>query len=328
MIKIVGAGIAGLICAIKLSELGHKALIFDKRSAVGERFHNDFQGIDNWSTKNDFADTLKTIGVDLNKVAYRGTDVTVIGPKQKTYLLNSEQPLFYLVKRGVGKDTLDSYLYEIARQRGVSFAFNSPIRNLNDADIVAIGPDSSQAIGLAAGITFKTNLGNGIWLHADTKYNRSGYNYLIVINQQATLTSCGIRGKFSGKADLETALNFFRNFVGEFEMDDIKSFGGYGANKTIGLSPQKVIIGEAAGFQDHLFGFGMRYAIESALLAADHFGSVSRYNGMVNSRITPRIRKTIFWRKAIYDFAGNPAISALCMATRKNPRTVLRFLYG
>ena len=49
MIKIAGAGIAGLICAIKLSELGHKALIVDKRNAVGERFHNDFQGIDNYS---------------------------------------------------------------------------------------------------------------------------------------------------------------------------------------------------------------------------------------------------------------------------------------
>lgn len=326
MIKIAGAGIAGLVCAIKLRKLGHEVLVLEKRDKVGSRFNGDFQGIENWGSRDNFADSLHHLGIDLNQIAVtRGDKVTVIGPKNKAYSLKSDQPMFYLVKRGSNKDSLDNYLYSIAKRTGIKFKFSSPIENAYEADIIATGPNAALSTGFVIGINFKTDLSDGIWLHIDTNYNKSGYNYLIVINQTATLAMAA-KSKLAGKKDIEIALSFFQEFIDGFNMKDAKSFSGYSVSNRIQLGDQKIVIGEAAGFQDHLLGFGMRYAIESALLAADCL-SVKQYNEKVRAQIVPGIKKTIFWRKMIYGFAGNPAISIWCKAAKINPRGVLRFLY-
>lgn len=326
MKKIAGAGIAGLVCAIKLKKLGHEVLVLEKRDKVGSRFSGDFQGIENWGSRDNFADSLHSLGVDLNQIAVtKGDKVTVIGPKNKVYSIKSVQPMFYLVKRGSEEDSLDNYLYSIAKRAGVKFKFSSPIENADEADIIATGPNASLSTGFVIGINFKTNLNDGIWLHIDTSRNKSGYNYLIVINQTATLAMAA-KSKLAGKKDIEIALSFFQRFIGGFNMENVKSFSGHSVSDHIRLSDQKIIIGEAAGFQDHLLGFGMRYAIESALLAADCL-SAKRYNEKAGAQIVPGIKKTIFWRKIIYGFAGNPAIIIWCKAAKINPRGVLRFLY-
>lgn len=333
-IKIAGAGIAGLICAIGLRKSGHEVTVFEKRKTIGKQFNGDFQGIENWSEKGDFSESIRYLGIELEDISIVGKRVTVIGPKEKVYRLKSKKPIFYLVKRGKEKDTLDNYLYEIAKDKGVRFHFDLPIQDLSQVHVMATGPNPSSSIIIAVGMTFKTDLDDGVYIHVDTDYNKTGYQYLVSINQTATLASMGLKGELLGKTSVENGLFIFQKIIGKFKIKDVKHFGGYGVHSQIKLSSSKIYLGESAGLQDHFLGFGMRYAIKSAIFAVKSIefsqenNYISNYNLMVKRHISPSVRKTIFWRKVFYNLSGNSGIKLLCNVSQFNLRAVLRYLYS
>jgi flavin-dependent dehydrogenase len=55
-IRILGAGHAGLSAAINLSKAGYPVEVYDRQRDVGMRFHNDTEGLENWSKKIDALD--------------------------------------------------------------------------------------------------------------------------------------------------------------------------------------------------------------------------------------------------------------------------------
>ena len=61
-ITIVGAGPAGLVCAIVLAKAGRKVIVREWHNDVGHRFHDDFQGLENWSHDQDALQELATWG--------------------------------------------------------------------------------------------------------------------------------------------------------------------------------------------------------------------------------------------------------------------------
>lgn len=76
------------------------------------------------------------------------------------------------------------------------------------------------------------------------------------------------------KKYLERTVELFRDKVG-IALRAERRFGGFG---NLSLEPQlrqgdRLLVGEAAGLQDALFGFGMRYAIVSGHLAGTAFAS-------------------------------------------------------
>ena len=56
---IVGAGLAGLACAIVLARAGRPGIVREGHKTVGNRFHGDFQGLENWSDGQDVLDELR-----------------------------------------------------------------------------------------------------------------------------------------------------------------------------------------------------------------------------------------------------------------------------
>ena len=62
-ITIVGAGPAGLACAIVLARAGRPVVVREWKDRVGHRFHDDFQGLENWSRGPDVLDELAAAGI-------------------------------------------------------------------------------------------------------------------------------------------------------------------------------------------------------------------------------------------------------------------------
>ncbi|MAN98972.1 MAG: hypothetical protein CMN16_07755, partial [Roseovarius sp.] len=62
-IEIVGAGPAGLVCAIVLAKANRRVVVREWHEDVGHRFHDDFQGLENWSDAQNVLDELADAGV-------------------------------------------------------------------------------------------------------------------------------------------------------------------------------------------------------------------------------------------------------------------------
>ncbi len=94
-IHVIGAGPAGLTTAINLRKAGINAVVHEQNNAAGLRFNGDFQGLENWSAKEDVHDFLKSIGLSANFLCEPYTALEVYGPPSRKHLVKSRTPLFY-----------------------------------------------------------------------------------------------------------------------------------------------------------------------------------------------------------------------------------------
>ena len=148
---IVGAGPAGLACAIVLARGGRRVVVREWKDRVGHRFHDDFQGLENWSRDADVLDELA--GADIAAdFEHHGFDRgTVFDPAGRRYEVHGRRPLFFLVRRGPGEGTLDHALLDQAEAVGVEIRFNDRVRHFEDAGVQAAGPREVGMIAVGQG---------------------------------------------------------------------------------------------------------------------------------------------------------------------------------
>src|SRR5579884_1970739 len=65
-VTIVGAGPAGLACAISLARAGERVVVREMNTKIGGRFHGDFQGLENWSATSDVVEEMQKYGLRTN----------------------------------------------------------------------------------------------------------------------------------------------------------------------------------------------------------------------------------------------------------------------
>ncbi len=319
-VKIAGAGPAGLAAAITLAHAGRQVVVHEAHQEVGHRFGGDFQGLENWTTKEDVLSVLEGQGFTTGFDAVPSHNGTFFDASGKRHEIKSDGVLFYLVERGPGPGALDSALLKQAQSLGVEVRFNSRLDQMEGEGILAVGPRAAHAI--AVGYHFETDMADGFWAICDNELAPQGYAYLLVINGRGTIKSCMFSGFKQEKLYVQRTLEAFQRLV-DLEMKNPRPHGGSGNfhiphSAYSGLHP---LVGEQAGFQDTLWGFGMRLAISSGVLAAQSLLNGEDYDTLWQRELKPQMDTSVV-NRVLYSLMGNRGYS-WCLRSLSN-KTDLR----
>lgn len=326
-INIIGAGPAGLVAAIVLRKHGFPVKVFEMSSDVGHRLNGDFQGLENWSSERDITELLKDIGIEINFLCVPYYGGTVYAPEMKPAEIKSDRPIFYLVKRGAMPGTLDMGLKEQALSLGVEILFNRRLDAFDGKAIVGTGPKGGDAI--AVGITFNTEMEDKSVLVFDDDIAPKGYAYLLVNQGCGTMVTVLYREYRRGNECFEDMKRFFKDNMA-LDIKNEKKFGSYGNFfiRDTQAHNKKLYIGESAGFQDCLWGFGMRYAILSGWMAAKSLIDGSDYDMLWKKDLKPMLETSLV-NRYLFEKVGHAGYRYLAKKfTSGNPCDFLRKHYN
>lgn len=288
-ITIIGAGPAGLACAIGLSRSGRRVVVREWHKEVGHRFHDDFQGLENWSDERDVLDELAASGIVASFEHHPVSQGTIFDSRGQPHRVLSDRPLYYLVRRGCQSGTLDQALLQQALAAGAEVRFGDRVEAISGPAVLAGGPRVADAI--AAGYIFETDVEDGSWLVLDNRLAPLGYAYLLVHNSRGTVASCMFTGFKRQAEHVDCTVSFFREKLG-LVIRNPRPFGGFANFRLPVTAVQggRPVVGEHAGFQDALAGFGMRFALRSGLLAARSVMEGTDYMALWRRELLPLLR--------------------------------------
>lgn len=291
-LNIVGAGPAGITAAIVLRRHGIPVRIYEKFPAAGYRLHGDFQGIENWSSEKDVTRLLQEIGIEINFLCVPYYGGAIHAPDLVPLKVTSERPIFYLVRRGAMPGSLDFGLREQAEALGVEFVFNHRVNDLEKTAIVGTGPAGADAV--AVGMTFETSREDMAVVAFDDTFAHRGYAYLLVHQGSGTMASVHYGNAVAEKDSYGRMLDFFTRKI-QLDIRNESRFAGYASFflRNSQIHRQRLYVGESAGFQDCLWGFGMRYAILSGYLAARSIIEGGNYDRMWRKELKPMLETSL-----------------------------------
>ncbi len=320
-VKIAGAGPSGLTAAIILAKAGYEVHVYEARESVGARFIGDFQVLENSSGHPDPIEMLQKIGIAINFFVRPASSATLFDHRLRPKTVSSSVPFAYFIQRGrreaftgATRVSLDEGLLQQALDMGVSIYYQTRIKP-NEADIIATGP--AAADGLAKEMTFLTDLPDTVWVLFDMKYAPGGYVYLFVLDGVATF-GCAITHNLSDiNRYFDAALKRVQE-IRPFSIQEGKT--GYSFMdfrlKSSATDNQRLYVGEAGGFQDYLFGLGLRYAFMTGYFAATSLISGKKYDTLWKEGFGPSQEMSLV-NRSLYEWGGNWGLSAFVQQAQK-----------
>jgi hypothetical protein len=278
-VRIAGAGPAGLCAALLLARGGVTVEVREKRGTVGARFRGAVHGIENWSTPESFGERLGAWGLDLGAALNACHELTLCD-EDSCRTIRSTQPLFYLVRRGSEAGALEATLLELARDSGVTVKLGATFAP-DEIDLDATGPSSARRVCAEAGIHFRTRSPDGAVALVSRRATPCGYAYLLVNAGRGSLSAVRFDGRPVERDQLASCERLLRRHV-DIDIDEPHPGAGFGSLSLLGQLARNGAwaLGEAAGLQDFLWGFGIRRALESAALAARSWREGADYPGL------------------------------------------------
>jgi len=206
----------------------------------------------------------------------------------------SNKPVFYLVKRGTVKNSLDQGLKIQALDYGVNIHYNSNVKK-EDMNIISIGPIENKPSGVLQGIIFETESDDIAVVLLNKNSSNKGYSYLLITKGCGTICSVNFY-----KPNINTDTYFKRTYeiitkLFDVDIKNKKNLSGIGCFK---IKPDliengKIYTGEASGLQDILWGFGMRYAINSGFYAATSIIENKDYDKLIKQKLSRRLKTSV-----------------------------------
>jgi flavin-dependent dehydrogenase len=287
-IIILGAGLSGLTAGINLARKGYRVDVYERNEDVGTRFNGDMQGLENWSERKDILEELRGMNIEISFDCDPFSKVTLTNCS-KTKEINSRRPLFYLVKRGSFCGTIDYGLKAEALKLGVNLHFQRTL-SPDKADIVATGPTYRKAEGIVKGIVFNTDAADTAIVVFNNSLAFKGYSYLLVARKYGCICTVVFDEMWRANECFEKTRKYFVRKL-DLNVRSTKEVVGAG-NFSLRCARKKnpVHVGEAAGLQDFLGGFGMRFAITSGYLAAQSFIENLDYGRIANRRFQNKLK--------------------------------------
>lgn len=325
-IKILGGGLSGLTAAINLARASYNVDIFEKRSDCGKRFHGDLEGLENWSSNIDILQELKSMNIKTN-FEYNPFKTVVISDGNELLKRTAKKPIFYVVKRGSIENSLDQGLKNQALDLGVNIHFNSKAGK-EDMDIISTGPPGKKHVGIVKGICFDTESDDMAIALLNLEASTGGYSYLLISNGYGCICSVNIFvSSDTANSYFKKTYEIFTKLV-DFNIKNEKNVGGVGCSR---LKPRyvekgKIYTGEAAGYQDFLWGFGMRYAITSGYLAALSITENKNYKKLIKKNISGKL-KTAMVNRYYTEKAGNAMYKYIFNQAKNNPDKWIEMLH-
>ena len=266
-VKILGAGLSGLSCAINLVKKDVAVEVIEKRDSIGKQNNPNYQVLNGSVTPKEYLESLNLKPKYRQIVKEKCFFAT--NSRDFDFKLNSK---VYFIQRG-GPDSLEAGLYKQAVDSGVKFKFNT-IAKAKEVDVIATGPKSVDAIAYGEvyeGVDFDSE---HFYVMYDDKYSPRGW-YLYAVpydNKLAVMNCCSQPHVGKVKLLLKKAIsekNILKDAIGGNK--PVSYMGGYGNVELpkSAVDDGRLILGEAAGFQDPFRGLGMAFALESGKLAAD-----------------------------------------------------------
>ena len=226
-IEIAGAGPSGLAAALTVARAGRQAVVHERHADVAGRFHGDFQGIENYSTRGDALEELAASGVDSTFGYTPFTEAVLYDDRAREWRYRSSAPLFYMIRRGTESGMLDAALKQQALSAGVTINFNHAVsQEPSDRPLIrATGPRQSFAI--VVGYIFRTPLPDLVLGALSDRLAPKGYAYLVTSGGIGTVASCLFTDLRNYRRYLDATVAFFTERTG-LEMQEAKRFGGTG----------------------------------------------------------------------------------------------------
>jgi flavin-dependent dehydrogenase len=326
-VRIAGAGLSGLSTAIGLARLGHRVDVFEKNTDSGMLRHADWDAIENWTTEQDVLTSINQWGI-MPTFEYRTPfSFEVYDAQGECQIVNLQQPLFYLVNRGSQAGSVEQALKAQALEYGVTIHYQHP-RSQGEVDVWAAGARSASFF-LGAGLTFRTSHSDTVMVLVDTFLAPKAYAYLVIVDGFGTLSTVLTSGFNQARTYLNRCMQAFRRYK-SFTINHVKMSSGFGGLVSAIWKPitRPLVVGEAGGFQDFLWGFGIRHALHTGHLAARALDEGIDYVQLVNRAIRPFVRASLL-NRAFYDLAGNRTYRIMIryFASQPNLRKHLRGFY-
>lgn len=313
-IKILGAGPAGLTAAINLAKQGYKVKVFEKNENCGMRFRGDFQGLENWSSRDDILKDIESMNISINFWNKPVIQCEFYDSKLNKRIIDFEKPGLYLVKRGTIKGSLDLALKEQAIKSGVEIIFGKKVSE-NEVNIIAGGP--CHIDGIVRGMIFETETEHIPAIILDDALAPKSFAYLLISEGRGCLGTGLTKNYRMANEYFERTLKTFQKVV-DLDVSNVQMFTGYG-NFFLRKSYEengKLYIGEAAGLQDFLFAFGLRQALTSGYLAAVSISKNKSYDELMNQRFQPQL-KTSLSNRFLFSLMGNRGYGVFLKRGRK-----------
>jgi len=299
-VKILGAGLSGLTAAINLAKRGYKVEVYEKFPKIGDHYGENPQMLPNWFSNKDVIKELEECGIEINWLNKIEKIVIWLGNKKITFNSN-KTPIGYTVLRG-GDNSFENDLARQARKLGIRITtkFNKKI----DADIIATGESKIYTVGYGRVYKGVFNPNKTLVFFDKDKSLGSGYRYLFP--HSSNIATVKASKSFNSKNNLAEDLKNFINkklsgLISEKNfLYDFGSKNSFFIPKTA-VKDKKLFVGEAAGFQDELFRFGMRYAIISGYLAAKSITENLDYDLLWKKRFSEEFKRNALSKKVFYN---------------------------